>query len=112
MAKPDLDFDPEAFIRSSWGLHDINHDFAGLAAALVGELAEQAGMAGDDDAGSAFSLLYNAAADSAVDGIAHALNLIGGGSQTTFHAAVTFMAKDAELAARLCDEGVIGANGP
>jgi hypothetical protein len=82
-----------------------------VPAALVDELAEQAGMAGDDDAGSAFSRLYDAAVESAVDGIAHAMNLVGGGSRSTFRAAVTFMAKDAELADQLRDEGVIGADG-
>ncbi len=111
VGKPDLDFDPSAFIRSSWGLHDINQAVAGVSAALVDELAEQAGMAGDDDAGSAFGRLYDSAAGATIDAIAHATNLIGGGSRTTFQAALTFMAKDAELASGLRAEGLIGADG-
>jgi hypothetical protein len=94
-------------------LHDINQTVTGIAAALVNELGEQGGMAGGDDAGSDFTRLYNSAADGVIDGIAHAANLIGNGSQTTFQAAITFIATDTELAGQLRDQGLLGTgDGP
>ena len=109
--KADLDFDPSAFIRSSQGLRAINRTYSGSVASLVNALGEQGGMAGDDDAGADFARMYNSAADGAIDGMAHALNLIGGGSQTSFTAAVTFMAADEKLAAQLRNANLIGGDG-
>ncbi len=110
-AGPDLDFDPDAFINCAWMLHGTTQEFAALPTALVAELGEQRGAAGDDASGGLFGRLYGSAVDETIDSIARAVNLTGGGSETTFNAAVTFMKKDAELAQQLKNQGILTGPG-
>ncbi|MDF3292266.1 restriction endonuclease fold toxin-2 domain-containing protein [Streptomyces silvisoli] len=86
-------------INASWGMYLLNETLAETVGALVNELDEQHGMAGDDDAGHAFAKLYNSAAKTTVNQLGEATNIMGRGSETTLKAANDFMAHDSQVAA-------------
>ncbi|WP_037613726.1 restriction endonuclease fold toxin-2 domain-containing protein [Streptomyces albus] len=88
-------------IDSSWGmlqLRDLTYN--GLDA-LVMELSEQRGMAGDDDAGNALATGYNKVARTVVDKLSFVSLVMSGGAGALLDTAVEFLKNEDDTARRL-----------
>lgn len=96
-------------INSSWGMHSLNEWLVEAVNALARELGEQAGMAGDDDAGRSFATMYHAAARTTVNQMGEATHIVGAGSTALLQNANAYMATESQVAADML--GSIGESG-
>ncbi|WP_328546032.1 hypothetical protein [Streptomyces platensis] len=85
-------------INSSWGMHTLNELLIELVLALIRELDEQAGMAGDDDAGRAIAALYDSASKTTVNQAGEASHVMGRGSESLLQTANNYMATESKVA--------------
>ncbi|MFH9246732.1 restriction endonuclease fold toxin-2 domain-containing protein [Streptomyces lydicus] len=72
-----------------------------LVLALIRELDEQAGMAGDDDAGRTFNALYHSAAKTVVNQVGEAAHIMGRGCESLLETANNYMATESAVAAKM-----------
>ncbi|WP_063788486.1 restriction endonuclease fold toxin-2 domain-containing protein [Streptomyces chattanoogensis] len=79
-------------------MHTLNELLIELVLALLRELDEQAGMAGDDDAGRAFAAVYHSAAQTTVNQIGEAAHIMGRGSEGMLQTANNYMATESKVA--------------
>lgn len=90
-------------------LRDLIFD---MLSALVIELAEQHGMAGDDDAGRTFASVYKESARTVVDQLSHASFVMSRGAQGLLATATNYIAAESAAAAELLgDSGDTGGFG-
>lgn len=89
-------------------LRDLIFD---MLSALVIELAEQHGMAGDDDAGRTFASVYKESARTVVDQLSHASFVMSRGAQGLLATATNYIAAESAAAAELLgDSGDTGVS--
>ncbi|MGX1759947.1 restriction endonuclease fold toxin-2 domain-containing protein [Streptomyces lydicus] len=79
-------------------MHTLNELLIELVLALIRELDEQAGMAGDDDAGRAFAALYHSASKTTVNQMGEAAHAMGRGSESLLQTANNYMATESKVA--------------
>ncbi|MDT0380213.1 restriction endonuclease fold toxin-2 domain-containing protein [Streptomyces sp. DSM 42041] len=96
-------------INASWGMHSLNEWYTEAVHALARELDEQAGMAGDDEAGRAFATMYDSAARTTVNQMGEATYIVGRGSEGLLENANNYMATESKIASDMLE--AIGQSG-
>ncbi|MCZ1014385.1 restriction endonuclease fold toxin-2 domain-containing protein [Streptomyces noursei] len=95
------EFNAGQMIKASMAMMDVMRGVRDTAIALASELDEQHGMAGDDDAGQAFSAVYKPAASATIDQIGFGSYLMGGTGRGIMQTAREYMATESQVSADL-----------
>ncbi|WP_405612663.1 restriction endonuclease fold toxin-2 domain-containing protein [Streptomyces sp. NBC_00076] len=104
---PDLKVIAEGMIKASMGMVDtVMVGTRDTAIALFHELDRQHGMAGDDDAGSAFAKVYKSAAATTLDKIGFSAYVMGETGKGLMRNAREFMARESRVASAILEKQV------
>ncbi|WP_328806676.1 restriction endonuclease fold toxin-2 domain-containing protein [Streptacidiphilus fuscans] len=88
-------------VNASWGMQDISETLLSAVNSAVGELSEQQGMVGADDAGSVFASVYTPAATTTINQIANSCYITGQGASSILTTANNYLAAESQTAAEL-----------
>ncbi|WP_234046344.1 restriction endonuclease fold toxin-2 domain-containing protein [Streptomyces adelaidensis] len=102
----DLRHQTANFVNASWSLVDLRDLIFETVSLLSIELAEQAGMAGDDEAGRAFATVYKAAVSTVYESAGHAHQAMASGAGALLKSAEAFLKQESEIAAELLGQGM------
>ncbi len=89
--------EPASLLIGSAGFADLQNWWGTIHAGLAGSLADQAGMAGDDDAGYAFAAKYQPAAQAVADEVGRLYGQLGGIANGLYTMALNYIQTDADV---------------
>ncbi|MEU7159792.1 restriction endonuclease fold toxin-2 domain-containing protein [Streptomyces chrestomyceticus] len=98
-------------IKASMAMMDVMRGVRDTAIGLAGELQDQQGMAGDDDAGHAFAKVYKSAAATTLDQIGYSSYVMGATGAGLMRSARAYMATENQISADLLGKQEDATNG-